>query len=236
MGTCERRFRSAFFIKSSIFQQNRRFYWPLIVLRESFIDPILAIERHFHLKSDTWFYITRKRTLDIQFSLQLKGTLSRWQNFWKNQADFFKFGSWVPGGITMIELFSASLHWHCIFYQNWTSICRFPLLQNFFLHSYILRMSTLDSAALRKVLVCSSKIAENQFTVLFTDATWMIMFSIILPCLTYKRRELNRFISMAALMTLLIRVTFLVVNHVVKVSLPHSPFYTPSNFSIFFNH
>ena len=24
---------------------------------------------------------------------------------WKNQADFFKFGSWAPGGITTIELF-----------------------------------------------------------------------------------------------------------------------------------
>ena len=31
-------------------------------------------------------------------------------------------------------------------------------------------------------------------------------------------------------MTLLIRVTFLVVNHVIKVSLPHTPFSTASNF------
>ena len=47
MGTCERRFRRAFFIA----------FMSRIVFRESFIDPILVVERHFHLKSDTRDFI-----------------------------------------------------------------------------------------------------------------------------------------------------------------------------------
>ena len=59
MGTYEHRFCRAFFIKSSIFQRNRRLTIFRIVLRESFNDPILATERHFHFKkkSDTRDFI-----------------------------------------------------------------------------------------------------------------------------------------------------------------------------------
>ena len=50
MGTCERRFRRAFFIKSSIFFNEIVAFISIIVFRESFIDPILVIERHFDFK------------------------------------------------------------------------------------------------------------------------------------------------------------------------------------------
>ena len=47
------------------------------------------------------------------------------------------------------------------FCQNWTSICRFPLLWNVFLHSWILHMSTRDSAPLREVGYLKSAVSDS---------------------------------------------------------------------------
>ena len=46
MGTCERRFRRPFFIKSSIFQRNRRFYYLQLFCARALLT------RYFHLNSD----------------------------------------------------------------------------------------------------------------------------------------------------------------------------------------
>ena len=76
----------------------------------------------------TKFLPTTKSCLTVWQCLSLLKGHCHGGRTWKNQADFFKFRSWAPGVISMLELFSASLQWHCNFYQNWTSICRFPLL------------------------------------------------------------------------------------------------------------
>ena len=56
MGTCGSRFCRAFFIKSSIFQQNHHLY---SVYQKLFcLVTLLVLDQHFHFGSDTSDYIT----------------------------------------------------------------------------------------------------------------------------------------------------------------------------------
>ena len=88
---------------------------------------------------------------------------------WKIQPEFFKFRAWVPVVSVMISLlFSASLHWHCYFYENG------PLLVGFRCCKCVFALLNFWSD--------SRDTAHLIWRAIFTFLTSSLLYDILLSC------------------------------------------------------